>query len=98
MQLLGWFGVFFFLFLFLAFGEMLIIRANSPYTTNLHQMMRQKAEISPTSSYTLLKRENKSVQRFCDAYACNKKSRGREKKSWLAWQQVNNEQGKNTWL
>lgn len=30
MQLLGWFGVFFFLFLFLAFGEVLIIRANSP--------------------------------------------------------------------
>ena len=29
MQLLGQFGVFFFLFLFLAFGEMLIIRANS---------------------------------------------------------------------
>ncbi len=28
----------------------------------------------------------------------NNKSRGREKKSWLAWQQVSNEPGKNTWL
>ena len=52
MQLLGRFGVFFFLFLFLAFGEMLIIRANSPYTTNLHQMMRQKAEVSPPTPCT----------------------------------------------
>ena len=94
MQLLGWFGVFFFLFLFLAFGEMLIIPANSP----IHNQSPSDDEISPTSSYTLLKRENKSVQRFCDAYACNKKSRGREKKSWLAWQQVSNEPGKNTWL
>ena len=30
MQLLGRFGVFFFLFPVLAFGEMLIIRTNSP--------------------------------------------------------------------